>query len=296
MKYNLKIISILLGMFIFTQLIGILVSSIYLGNSLPYGISPPENNSPGYNAISIALAIFFGIVIMLFLMKYKAEIFLRVWFFVVVSIALAITINALFLLTPFKDFNYLALIAIVPAIFFAYLKVFVRDIRIHNLTELAIYPGVAAIFIPLLNIYSIVILFILISIYDIYAVWHAGFMQKMAKYQIQQVKVFSGFFIPFIGKKEKGILLKGKSKKGKKIKISVAILGGGDVVFPIIMAGVVLAEFGVLSAIIIALGATFALGLLFRFSQKGKYYPAMPFISAGCFIALGVVYLLEFLV
>jgi len=128
-----------------------------------------------------------------------------------------------------------------------------------------------------------------------YAVWHAGFMQKMAKYQIEKLKVFSGFFIPYMGRKERMALKrakKTKSKKGKKIGMSVAILGGGDVVFPILLSGVVLAALGVIQAVIIALGATAALGFLFYISKKGKFYPAMPFISAGCLIALGIAFLI----
>jgi hypothetical protein len=81
--------------------------------------------------------------------------------------------------------------------------------------------------------------------------------------------------------------------KNKKIKVSVAILGGGDVIFPIILAGVVLNVFGFLSASIISIGATLALSILFYYSEKGKFYPAMPFISAGCLIALGIVYLIN---
>jgi len=38
--------------------------------------------------------------------------------------------------------------------------------------------------------------------------------------------------------------------------------------------------------LIISVGATIALSLLFYFSEKGKFYPAMPFISMGCFAAL----------
>lgn len=292
MKYNTKIIAILLGMFILAQILGIIVAQVYLSHPLPYGVAPPKETSPEYNAFSIVIAILIGAAIMMFLIKFKAEIFLRLWFFVVVSIAIAITLNALFLLTPLKFAQYFSLIAIILALILAYVKVFVRNIKVHNLTEIAVYPGVASLFIPILNIYSAVILLVLISIYDIYAVWHAGFMQKMAKYQIQQVRVFAGFFVPFVGKNQKALLLKSKSK-GKKVKVSVAILGGGDVVFPIILAGVVLAQFGLISALIISLGASVSLALLFYYSQKGKFYPAMPFISAGCFIALGVVYLLN---
>lgn len=72
----------------------------------------------------------------------------------------------------------------------------------------------------------------------------------------------------------------------------LAILGGGDVVFPIILAGVVLRQLGLFHAIIISMGATLSLAFLFYISKRGKFYPAMPFISAGAFIALIIAFLI----
>jgi presenilin-like A22 family membrane protease len=281
-------------MFLVTQLIGLAVIHVYSShsNNIPYGMSPPENITPNTSFFSIIFALFFGIALMLILMKFKIELFLRLWFFFVVVIAIAITINSGIMSLP-----YSSLIALLVALPLAFIKVFRRTILVHNLTELMIYPGIAVIFVPLLNIWTVCLLLVLISVYDIYAVWHAGFMQKMAKYQIQKLKFFAGFFVPYIGKKERALIAKAKSKssklKNQKIKVNLAILGGGDVVFPLILAGVVLVHFGILSALIISLGATLALSFLFYISKKGKFYPAMPFITAGCFIALGVVYLLR---
>ena len=69
-----------------------------------------------------------------------------------------------------------------------------KNLYIHNLTELLIYPGLAGVFVPLLSIWTMIFLLVLISVYDMWAVWHSGIMQKMAKYQINKLKIFSGFF------------------------------------------------------------------------------------------------------
>ncbi len=303
MKHSLKIVLILLGMFFLTQLIGILVVSIYSPNieqtideegnlvnvtsyNLPFGMDPPADIKPANMLISIIISIFIAVIFILILMKYKAELFLRTWFLVVVTLALGISLNAFIL-----NVKYSSLIALVIALPLALLKLFKRNIIIHNITELLIYPGIAAIFVPLLNVWTVVLLLILISIYDMYAVWHAGFMQKMAEYQIKKLKFFTGFFVPYLGKKERMLLKQAKSVKNnklknKKIKINVAILGGGDIVFPIILAGVVLNTLGFFSALLISIGATGALAWLFYISKKGRFYPAMPFISIGCFIGL----------
>jgi presenilin-like A22 family membrane protease len=121
-----------------------------------------------------------------------------------------------------------------------------------------------------------------------WAVWKSGIMQKMAKYQMNELKIFSGFFIPYISKKVR-MGLKGLSKselKKKKIKANVAILGGGDVVFPVITAGVMLKDFGLWPAIFVIIGAALGLSYLLFFAEKKKFYPAMPFITAGIFLGI----------
>jgi len=316
MKHSVKVTVLLLAMFLVAQFIGLFVISQYSpqvkeivdqeGNAtnvtsynLPYGLDPPDDIEPRSTLISIVVAIIIAVSIMFLLMKIKAELILRVWFFVVVTIAIGITINSLIQFIPISE-----LFALLVAFPLAFIKIFKRNIYVHNLTELIIYPGIATIFVPLLNIWTVVILLVIISIYDMYAVWHAGFMQKMAKYQIDKLKVFTGFFVPVVGKKDrekirkvkqqmknKKIKTKDKEITGKNIKVNLAILGGGDVVFPIILAGVVLRHLGLFPAIIVSLFATFALAFLFYISEKGKFYPAMPFISGGCFIGLILAYL-----
>ena len=128
----------------------------------------------------------------------------------------------------------------IAALILAFIKIYKRNILVHNLTELIIYPGIAAIFVPILNIWSVIVLLVLISAYDMWAVWHSKIMIKMARYQINKVRTFSGFFVPYISKKVKLRLKKFRKMnltkkslriKTKGMKVSVAILGGGDVVF-----------------------------------------------------------------
>jgi presenilin-like A22 family membrane protease len=203
---------------------------------------------------------------------------------VVILIAIGI-----FFTSFFPGQKYMPYIAIIFALPLAILKVYKMNLLIHNLTELMIYPSIAAVFVSLLNFWTVIILLVLISLYDMWAVWKSGIMQKMAKYQMKELKIFSGFFIPYISSKLRAKLNKlPKSKlKNKKIKANVAILGGGDVVFPIIAAGVMLRDFGLWPAIFVIIGAALGLSYLLFFAEKKKFYPAMPFITAG--ILLGIV-------
>jgi len=288
MKHKISVTFVLLLMFLVAQIIGLFVIRSYSGKTLPYGMQPPEMK-PEITISSILIAIFLAVSFVLILMKIKANWILRIWFFSVVAIALAITFNAFF--QGFVPSSHVFALAL--GVILSFIKVFKRDILVHNLTELFIYPGIAAILVPLLGIWSISLLLLSISLYDIYAVWHAGFMQEMAKYQIKELKFFAGFFVPYLPKSIAKSAKPSKSKKFQKIRVNLALLGGGDVIFPILAAGVFLNLFGIIPALIVSFFATIGLLYLFVMAEKGKFYPAMPFIAAGCFVGFLAVYLLK---
>lgn len=298
MKHTLKITFVLLAMFIITQFIGLYVVNHYSiqGEKLPYGMETPkiEKEADFWTIFpSLIFAFVIAISLLILLTKFKAEFILRLWFFVVIILALGIALNA-----PLSSLKYSSLIAFLIAAPLAFIKIFRRNLIVHNITELFIYPGIAAVFVPILNIWTIIILLILISIYDMWAVWHSGIMQKMAKYQIQKLNVFSGFFVPYASKKVMDNIknmkknLSKKQLEKKKIRVNVAILGGGDVVFPIITAGVMLKFLGFFPALFVIIGATLGLSYLFFFAEKRKFYPAMPFITSGIFVGMILAYLI----
>ncbi|MBS3071135.1 MAG: hypothetical protein A2639_00430 [Candidatus Staskawiczbacteria bacterium RIFCSPHIGHO2_01_FULL_34_27] len=301
MKHNTKITLIILGMFLITQFLGIYVVNHYINNELPLGFETHEIEETGqYNVALVYLLFAFviAVILMLLLSKLNFAFILKAWFFIVVTIALMISFNSF--IPKFLPFNFNILEVSVTWIFIsllalvlAYVKIFKRNFLVHNLTEIFIYPGIAAIFVQILNVYTVVALLVLISVYDIWAVWHSGIMQKMAKYQIKKLNIFSGFFVSYIPKNMKLKLSKMKPAqlRKKKIKVNVAILGGGDVVFPIIAAGVMLKTLGIYSALFVAIGATIGLAYLLFFSEKKKFYPAMPFISTGIFLGIALSYL-----
>ena len=295
MKHNIKIIAILLGMFILTQFIGLYVTNHYSqeGHKLPFGMDTPkiEKETDFYKIFpSIIFAFVIAVGLLFLLNKFDAAFILKLWFFIVVVIALGISFNSVL-----DRFTYSAIMAIIIALPLAFVKVYKRSFLVHNATELFIYPGIAAVFVPILNVTTIILLLILISIYDMWAVWKSEIMQKMARYQINKLNIFGGFFIPYMPKKSKVKFqsLKKSEMKKKNIKVNLAILGGGDVIFPIIAAGVFMSQFGLLPALMVTLGATLGLSYLFFFSKKEKFYPAMPFISVGIFLGMVIGYLIR---
>ena len=298
MKHNLKITIILLSMFIVTQFIGLYVIDHYSQeeNVIPFGMDSPkiEKETDFYTSFlpSIVVAFIIAIVLLILLTKFKMAFILRFWFFAVIMIALGIFFNSVL---PKEKF--VPLLALLFALPLAIIKVYKQNFLVHNLTELFIYPGIAVIFVPILNVWTIVFLLLLISVYDMWAVWRSGIMQKMAKYQIKELKIFSGFFIPYLSRAQRAKVKKMKKSelKNKKIKANVAILGGGDVIFPLITAGVMFVTYGLLSAILVIIGATLGLSYLFFFAKKKKFYPAMPYISMGIFLGMLVGWLIRVL-
>ncbi len=296
MKHNLKITAILLSMFIVTQLIGLYVVNYYspAEKTIPFGLEPPQpQQASDYNWFlsSIIFAFIIAVLLLFLFTKLKLRFILKAWFLVVVTLALAVSFSAIL---PIKT----ALLSLVIAIPLALIKLYGKNFIVHNVTELFIYPGIAAIFVPILSIWTVIALLVLISAYDVWAVWHSGIMQRMAKYQIKEMGVFTGFFVPYVSKKVRQQITKWKktlSKKQlskKRIKVGVAILGGGDVVFPIIASGVMLRTFGLVPALFVTLGATLGLAYIFFFSKKMKYYPAMLFITPGILLGMLVGYLI----
>jgi len=298
-------------MFLVTQFIGLFVVNAYAPisqtiinpetgeqeimmseGSLPFGLqSPSDEPTPNFLSIIFAFALAFALIFIL--MKYKWKLIIRLWFFFVIALALGISINAILKYTSFTNISIIALALAIPL---AFIKIFHSNVYIHNITELLIYPGIAAVFVPILTPISVIALLILISAYDMWAVWRAGIMQKMAKFQMEELKIFGGFLIPSVSDKIKSQIKKIKQKykgkkmpakiKKKKFKVSLAILGGGDVIFPIITAGVFMRAYGLIPALFITGGALVGLTFLFLITKKGKAYPAMPYISVGIFLGM----------
>ena len=252
MKHNLKITLLLLSLFLIANLIGLYVVDKFI-TKLPYNIERPEVNKE-VSFLPIFVSILVVTIVFLLLIRFKAKLLWRLWFFLSILFTLSVSLSAFINQT----------LAFFVALILAFFKVIYRNLYVHNLTELFIYGGLAAIFVPLFNLVSISILLILISIYDFIAVFKTKHMIKLFKYQAEEVKVFAGFYIPYSKKKQ-------------------AILGGGDIGFPLLFAGVVLNNYNLISALFVVLFASVALLSLMLIGKEKKFYPAMPFLTAGCF-------------
>lgn len=277
MKHTLKVTIILVTLFLLAQIIGLYIVNGYIevkevkiGNEtviqkewqeLPYNVERPKlKEETSY--IPIFLIILGATVLLIIIIKLGLLKLWKLWFFLSVWVCLVMALGA------FISQN----IALIIGLLLAIAKTFRFSLILHNLTELFIYGGLAAIFVPVFTFWSISILLVLISIYDFIAVLKTKHMVKMAKFQ-SKLKLFAGLLIPY-----------GKNK--------TAVLGGGDIGFPLIFSAVVMKNYG-FSALIITLFASLALLYLLIKSEKNKFYPAMPYLSAGCFIGYAILLLIR---
>jgi len=288
MKHTLKVTIALVLLFFVSQIIGLAVTNAYIEHEkievgvtekaefkeLPLNLSRPEVEEQT-SFVYILIAILVATVAILFLMKLGAFLLWKLWYFLAIWLCLGIALGA------FID----GLVAMIISFLMAAYKVFRPALIIQNLTEVLIYGGLAAIFVPIMNVFSAVFLLVLISAYDYIAVYKTKHMVKLAKFQ-SKMGAFAGLLIPYkVGKlRRKG--------KARLVKVRTAVLGGGDIGFPLIFAGVVMKDLmlanpmwtGFLKVMIIPVFATLSLVYLLVKAEKKKFYPAMPFLSIGCLV------------
>lgn len=261
--------------------------------------------------VSALFAFALGAALFFLLLKFGVVKVVKWWFALVIFLCL--TVASILILYPLLGGTLITIfgatislseiIAIPLALILIFYKLVRKNLLIHNITELFIYPGLAILLIPLFKeIILATTLLLGISIYDIVAVWRSNYMVNLAKFQMEKLQVFGGFFVPYVKKEDRAKIKLVRAKiKAKKIKfnssevrsaaskIKVAALGGGDIAFPMIFLGSIFLTLG-LTAYLITL-ATTALALLFLllFSKKDRAYPAMPYLTVGSLLGLFIV-------
>ncbi|MFT4304266.1 MAG: presenilin family intramembrane aspartyl protease [Candidatus Woesearchaeota archaeon] len=292
MKHNLQATIIILFIFVLSQLVGLMTLTLYFNynevgeieyKELPLQLERPEvEESKAW--IYIFIAIIIGTALLLFLIKIQSRIITKTWFFLAIFIGLIIALSA------YIGQNG----AIIIAFIITYWRMFYPNTIIHNLSEILIYGGIAVLFHEMLTVFWVAILLFLIAIYDMIAVWKLKHMITMAKFQTNN-NLFAGAFLPY----KKNILLKPSKKtknlntksvkKTKKQDTKTAVLGGGDMAFPLFFTGAILKQYGLIYAFIPIIFSTLALTYLFIRAEKDKFYPAMPYLTTGCLIAWAVI-------
>ena len=247
----------------------------------------PQTTGAGSFAF-LALGVGIGTALLLVLVKFRLHRFWKLWYFVAVWMAMAIAIGAI---TP-------VYVAVGAALLLAALKIFRSNMLIHNITEVLVYTGIAFLIVPIFDVFWVSVLLVVIAIYDAIAVWKSKHMISLAQFQTES-KLFAGLQIPYSDQATTKTVTKKPTEKKKRV--NTAILGGGDIAFPLLFSGAVLqwtVGLGYSSAqaflltLIITATTTISLAALFWAAKKDHFYPAMPPLAAGCFAGLAIVALI----
>ena len=321
MKHNIKVTSLLLLFFFLSQLLGLSLISLsstqeilqYQGTEYVQvhyeetALGERPTFTQEYGAIIYLLVgVAIGTLLLLGLMKLRMGGKLwKYWYFLAILVAITIALGVL--LPP--------TVALVLAAVLAYFKIKKPTFWLHNITELFMYAGLGVLLAPLFTVMWASILLVLISFYDMYAVWKSKHMVRLAKFTVKN-KLFAGILVQYKQSRSKTTLVttthhtnkdidvKKISKPKKQGTLRQALLGGGDVVFPLIFAGAVFTQLlqlgyphavAFFSSLTISIATMIALYLLFLLGKKNKFYPAMPFVSIGCFAGYFIVQALLFL-
>ncbi len=314
MKHDMTVTIILIFIFVISQLLGLFLvaksindvtcevindSEVCLAEHSTTAVGERPQTKGAGSLIYILVGVAVGTSLLLLIAKYNKTNYWRIWFFAAVWLSVAI---ALGVILP-------VWLAWLIAFLLTLWKILRPNIIVYNAAEVLMYAGLAVLIAPILDLLWVIILLVIISIYDIIAVWKSGHMVTMAKF-ITNSNAFAGLVVPYTTGKKKAISNKMPTKqtleKGSKEKS--AILGGGDIAFPLLFGGVVLqgrvvelvklgvpftealwSSFSV--ALLIALGASLAIAGLFLFAKKDKFYPAMPYVTAGCMFGWALTFL-----
>ena len=198
MKHTVKVTAAIIVFFFLAQVIGLLIVNQYIDHKktaetntivykpLPYNIERPQVENQSTSFVYIIVSILIGTGILLLIAKTNKPLLWKILFFFSVSVTLSIAFSA------FINFTIAGIIAIV----ISFLRLYRPNVILHNLSEIFIYGGLAAIMVNIFNLFGVFMLLIAISVYDYIAVFRTKHMVKLAEFQSES-KVFAGLFIPY---------------------------------------------------------------------------------------------------
>lgn len=318
MKHNIKVTVLFMLIFLISQFLGLYLINLSAkpvvqqngATTISYadtavGERPEATGTE--TLIYLIFGVLLGTLLLLFLAKRKRTGFWKAWFMFASTIAISVSFGVL--IKP----NYYWVAWIIAA-GLSYWKIFHTNIYIHNFTEVLMYAGIAVMLVPILDVGTMFIVLAIFSAYDMYAVWKSKHMIKMAEFTAE-ANVFPGISIPYRAENGKATI---RMKSSKKFKVQgshrgskekVGILGGGDVVFPLFFSGTIMTALiqgnfpgavisamskstAFLYALIPVATVLIALFLLFTLGKSNRFYPAIPFITAGCLAGYGILLLI----
>ncbi|MDY6774075.1 MAG: presenilin family intramembrane aspartyl protease [Candidatus Nanohaloarchaea archaeon] len=271
---------LLVGLFLVSNLLG-LTAALQL-----YGVPAVEKAAAVYRNPTSG-AVFFGILLLattllLLLYRLNREFLVKAWF-----------LSALFI-TSLIFFD--AFLPVAPSAALALLLLGIRSrgsgTGLRNLMDTIPFAGAGALFGVLLGFRAALILFGLLAIYDYIAVNHLGHMVSLAKEGLSSGTLM-GFQYPKdreLGKEKTEMSgNSGSGSGGGEGQARIGMLGGGDVIMPMVLAVSIVPLFGVWAAVSTVAGSAAFLFVFLTAVQRReaeRFYPAIPVVGSGAILGL----------
>ncbi len=256
--------------FILAHFYGILASLNLQTTRLAEGTAVVNNQA--VSGLYLIGLIVFATFLMLMLYKYSFGALITLWFYS----ALGITLLLFF--TSFLP----ALIGLaITAVLLVY-RIKSDSLWTRNIIDIFSYAGAGAFFGTMIGPLPAFIFLAALAAYDVLSVFYTGHMISLAEEGMDS-DTFMGVIYPKEDKKtEKADIKREAEKDAEKVKLGV--LGGGDIIAPMIFSISLLNLFGILSSLLTSIGALGVLYTLFIVMHEDSFYPAIPFVGAGAII------------
>jgi len=279
-KINPKLLFAELSLFLSVQIIGLLVGFKYFSLQIIEPL-PVEQSIPTF-LITFLIATAFLLILIKFL---RGALFFKIMFALLILVGADITFGA-FLFEPLA----IGLAAVVLAA-----RIAKPNVLTHNVAIFLAVAGVGAQLGLLLTVPAVIVLLVLLSIYDVYAVFKSKHMVKLFKGLLERGATMAMVIPENI--KDFGVGM--RTVKTKKLKKHVPdkrkffMLGTGDAAFPIVFAVAAL-QYSLTSAIAVLIGSLFGILIIHYLISTGKYkaLPALPPLAFTTIVAFGISLLL----
>lgn len=271
-KEVLLVSAFFLSVMLFSTYLGILTKeAIMKGELEPLFPSPDDYR----NVIVIFSLIIIGTLTVILFIKIK------------ITLVKVFENLASFILTT-TTFSYFLppLFSILLALILVIISELKRSYFLKNLLIFLSISSASALMGSSLSYHVVLVLFLVLSVYDIVSVFVTKHMVYMAEKLLDKP---SSFVSVFPSEKIRKVEF-----KDKKRKIRVVALGAGDYFLPSILA-VSLIEFGINKALVISAINTLTILLLFHFISKKDFtkpLPALPFLFVASLLGTFIVFYL----
>lgn len=259
--------------FILAHFYGILASLNLQTTQIAEGTAVVNNQAvSGLYLVGLVVVATF---LMLMLYKYRFGSLITVWFYSALGMTLL-----LFFLSFLPIIIGIAVMAVLLT-----LRIKSKNLWTRNIVDIFSYAGAGAFFGTMIGPIPAAIFLGVLALYDFVSVYYTGHMISLAEEGMGS-DTFMGVIYPKEDESVEDIEFKKQEdvEEDDAKKINIGVLGGGDIIVPMIFSISLLPSFGAVSSFLSSAGALAGLYFLFEMMEEEKFYPAIPFIATGSMI------------